>query len=168
MWRFSDAELNCVSTNIRLRPACRQLLMGISINRYFAPIGTAGFERMCVSGKSRVPRPPPRINVRTSFIGRFYCGDAGRVLAAGGSVDESIAETHHRLDLVAGGAELGAQPADVDVDRPRLDEAVVAPDTFEQPIARQHPVLVLDEKAEQFEFPPRQLHRLTVDRHRHG
>ena len=55
MCRLSDAELNCVSTKIRLRPACRQLLIGMSISRYLPPIGTAGFERMWVSGKSRVP-----------------------------------------------------------------------------------------------------------------
>ena len=50
MWRLSDAELNCVSTNIRFSPACRQLLIGMSMRRYLPPIGTAGFERMWVSG----------------------------------------------------------------------------------------------------------------------
>ena len=68
MWRLSDAELNCVSTKIRLSPACRQLLIGMSISRYLPPIGTAGFDRMWVSGKSRVPRPPPRMSVSTSFM----------------------------------------------------------------------------------------------------
>src|SRR5947208_13765132 len=68
MCRFSDAELNCVSTKIRLSPACRQLLIGMSMRRYLAPIGTAGFERWWVSGNNRVPRPPPRINVSTSFM----------------------------------------------------------------------------------------------------
>ena len=48
--------------------ACMQLLMGMSIRRYLPPIGTAGFERCWVSGKSRVPRPPPRISASTSLF----------------------------------------------------------------------------------------------------
>ena len=39
-----------------------QLLIGMSISRYLAANGTAGLARIFVSGKSRVPRPPPRIN----------------------------------------------------------------------------------------------------------
>ena len=35
----------------------RQLLIGMSIRRYLPPIGTAGFDRECVSGKER--RAPP-------------------------------------------------------------------------------------------------------------
>ena len=76
MWRLSEAELNWVSTKMRFRPACRQLLIGMSISRYLPPSGTAGFERMWVSGNSRVPRPPPRISVRTSFIAPSYLPDA--------------------------------------------------------------------------------------------
>lgn len=38
-----------------------QLLIGISISRYFAASGTAGFALIFVNGKSLVPRPPPRI-----------------------------------------------------------------------------------------------------------
>src|SRR5208282_1051284 len=38
---------------------------GISISRYFPAIGTAGLLRDWVSGNSRVPRPPPRINEMT-------------------------------------------------------------------------------------------------------
>ena len=59
---------------------------------------------------------------------------------------EAVAQTDHGLDLLAGGAELGAQPADVDVDRSRLDEAVVAPDALEQAVARQDAIAVLDEE----------------------
>src|SRR6185295_13643920 len=71
-------------------------------------------------------------------------------------IDESIAQADHRLDLAAGGEELGAKPADVDVDRPGLDDPVIAPDAFEQAVARHHPVLVLDQVAEQLELTPRQ------------
>ena len=31
------------------------------MSRYLPPIGTAGFERVAVSGKSRFPWPPPRM-----------------------------------------------------------------------------------------------------------
>src|SRR5512139_2251982 len=68
MCRLSEAELNCVRMNIRRSPACRQLLMGMSISLYLPPIGTAGLERMSVSGKRRFPRPPPRMMARTSCM----------------------------------------------------------------------------------------------------
>src|SRR4029077_14845192 len=67
-WRLSDAELNCVSTKIRRTSACRQLLIATSTSRYLPPIGTAGLERCCVSGNSRLPWPPPRIIARTSVL----------------------------------------------------------------------------------------------------
>src|SRR5688572_25486892 len=46
--------------------ACRQLLIGTSISRYLPPIGTAGFERVAVSGNSRDPWPPPRMMASVS------------------------------------------------------------------------------------------------------
>src|ERR1041384_1605597 len=45
-----------------------QLLMGMSMRRYFPAIGTAGFERILVNGCRRDPRPPPIMTPRTSFI----------------------------------------------------------------------------------------------------
>jgi hypothetical protein len=39
----------------------------MSIKRYLAASGTAGLERMAVSGKSRVPRPPPSTSATTFF-----------------------------------------------------------------------------------------------------
>src|SRR5688572_13075274 len=71
MCRLSDAELNCVRTKMRRISACRQPLMGTSMRRYFAPIGTAGLERVAVSGYSRDPWPPPRMMARVSFIMRW-------------------------------------------------------------------------------------------------
>ena len=44
---------------MRRRPELMQFEIGISTIRYFPASGTAGFERCCVSGKSRVPAPPP-------------------------------------------------------------------------------------------------------------
>src|SRR5512136_3020265 len=45
-----------------------QLLMGMSMRRYFPAIGTAGFARSLVNGCRRDPRPPPMMTPRTSFI----------------------------------------------------------------------------------------------------
>jgi hypothetical protein len=44
-----------------------QLLIGISTNRYLPAMGTAGFERLEVSGYNRLPAPPPRITATTAF-----------------------------------------------------------------------------------------------------
>ena len=69
MWEFKEAELNWVSTRILLNPELRQLEIGISTNRYFPAMGTAGLERVLVNGDSRVPLPPPRtIEMTLGFI----------------------------------------------------------------------------------------------------
>src|SRR3954451_24452508 len=65
MWRWRLTELNWVSTKIRFRTEWMQFEIGMSINRYFPAIGTAGLLRDLVSGKRRVPRPPPRISEMT-------------------------------------------------------------------------------------------------------
>src|SRR5688572_8828444 len=52
--------------------ACRHPLTGTSMSRYLPPIGTAGFERVAVSGKRRAPWPPPRMMASVSL------GTAGR------------------------------------------------------------------------------------------
>jgi hypothetical protein len=57
-----------VSTNMRVIPEFRQLEMGISTSRYFPAIGTAGFERLGVSGNNLVPAPPPRITERICLL----------------------------------------------------------------------------------------------------
>src|SRR6185503_13150793 len=61
MCLFSDAELYCVSTNIRITSEFMQFDIGTSTRRYFPPRGTAGFDRSRVSGNRRLPAPPPRI-----------------------------------------------------------------------------------------------------------
>jgi hypothetical protein len=48
--------------------AWRHRLTGTSISRYFPPIGTAGFDRVAVSGKRRCPWPPPRMTASVSSI----------------------------------------------------------------------------------------------------
>src|SRR5690349_14417899 len=50
---------------MRLRPELMQLEMGISTRRYLPASGTAGLERSRVSGKRRVPWPPPMMIERT-------------------------------------------------------------------------------------------------------
>src|SRR5678815_526398 len=67
MWRLSDAELYCVSTNVRRMSELMQLESAMSTRRYLPPSGTAGFERCCVSGKRRLPAPPPRMTAK-SFV----------------------------------------------------------------------------------------------------
>ena len=47
-------------------PLLMQFEIGMSINRYLPPTGTAGLLRIEVNGASRVPRPPPRISA-TAF-----------------------------------------------------------------------------------------------------
>src|ERR1043166_1625924 len=64
MCRLSDAELNCVNTNIRMTSELMQFEIGTSTRRYFPPSGTAGFERCAVSGNKRLPAPPPRITAK--------------------------------------------------------------------------------------------------------
>ncbi len=77
---FRLSELYWVSTKMRRRFELRQLLIGMSIRRYLPAIGTAGFDRWRVSGKSRVPRPPPRMTARQSFMARrFSHGRRARV-----------------------------------------------------------------------------------------
>src|SRR5215218_4733513 len=68
MWLFRLAELYCVNTKIRSRPELMQLEIGTSTRRYLPASGTAGLARSLVSGKSRVPAPPPRMTARTRFI----------------------------------------------------------------------------------------------------
>src|SRR3989304_1588688 len=46
----------------------KQLLRGMSMIRYFPARGTAGLARSLVSGHSRAPRPPPRINPNMSRL----------------------------------------------------------------------------------------------------
>src|SRR4029450_4609506 len=45
-----------------------QLLIGMSIKRYFAPRGTAGFARSFVKGYSGAPAPPPKMITKTRFM----------------------------------------------------------------------------------------------------
>src|SRR6266487_64078 len=53
---------------MRRMSACRQLLIGMSIRRYFPPIGTAGLDRWWVSGNKRDPWPPPRMSASASLF----------------------------------------------------------------------------------------------------
>jgi hypothetical protein len=64
---LSEAELNCVNTNILFIPEFRQLEIGISTSLYFPAMGTAGLERLAVSGYNLVPAPPPSITAKTFF-----------------------------------------------------------------------------------------------------
>src|SRR5690349_15958458 len=66
---------------------------------------------------------------------------------------EPVADVAHGADqgLVLG-AELGAQPPDVDVDRAGAAEVVVTPDLLQQLRAGEDPARVLGEELEQLEL----------------
>ena len=61
------------------------------------------------------------------------------------------------------GAELGPQPADVDVDRAGAAEVVVAPDLLQQLGAREHAAGVLGDELEQLELLVREVERPAGD-----
>src|SRR5512147_3323120 len=63
---------------MRRRSELMQLESGMSMSRYLPAMGTAGLDRSRVRGKSRVPRPPPRITARQSCMGETgTLGNAG-------------------------------------------------------------------------------------------
>src|SRR5205823_4409563 len=86
---------------MRLRSLLMQLEIGMSIRRYLPATGTAGLERCLVSGWRRVPRPPPRIRLRTLRMG----GGLVRGRAAGWPARLPAIVTHplHRTELANGG-----------------------------------------------------------------
>src|SRR5262245_21062845 len=55
---------------MRFSPLLMQLLIGMSMSRYFPATGIAGLERLLVSGYSRLPRPPPRMRLRIDSMER--------------------------------------------------------------------------------------------------
>ena len=59
MCLLRDAELNWVTTYILSIPEFKQLEIGMSTNRYFPAIGTAGLDLVVVKGAKREPCPPP-------------------------------------------------------------------------------------------------------------
>jgi hypothetical protein len=52
---------------MRFIPEFMQLEMGISTRRYLPAMGTAGFERLAVSGYNLDPAPPPKMTLSISF-----------------------------------------------------------------------------------------------------
>src|SRR2546426_12236371 len=81
MCLFKDAELYCVSTNMRMTSELMQFEIGTSTKRYLPPSGTAGFERSRVNGNSRLPAPPPRITANNLCLEAIRVGaeDIGKV-----------------------------------------------------------------------------------------
>src|SRR5712692_10027493 len=69
--------------------------MGISIKRYLAPSGTAGFARSLVKGYSRVPAPPPKIMANTRFTSNL-CGTRLSSLAISVGYPSLAAESMQR------------------------------------------------------------------------
>src|ERR1700722_12480810 len=69
-----------------------QLLIGMSISRYLPATGTAGLLRCNVKGYSRVPRPPPRIKLRTSNIAPHRFRGRGRSAGHSGQRESNYAK----------------------------------------------------------------------------
>jgi len=61
-------QLNWVSTAMREISELMQLLIVMSIKRYFPAIGTAGLERSTVKGYSLFPCPPPKMTAKISLV----------------------------------------------------------------------------------------------------
>src|SRR3954451_564917 len=59
---------------MRRSPELMQFEIGISTRRYLPASGTAGFERSLVSGKRRVPAPPPMMMARVRSAGTLGRG----------------------------------------------------------------------------------------------
>src|SRR3990170_6400320 len=77
---------------------------------------------------------------------------------------EAVADVAHGLDEDARARlDLAAQTADVDVDGAGAAEVLVAPDTVEQRLAREHLAAVRHQKAQQLELLEREAHRLLAD-----
>src|SRR5262249_58329478 len=78
--------------------------------------------------------------------------------------DELVADlaygADHRLVL---GAQLGAQPPHVDVDRAGAAEVVVPPDLAQHLVAGEHPARVLGEELEQLELLVREVKRPALE-----
>src|SRR4051812_41596420 len=72
---------------MRRMSECRQLLTGTSMIRYLPPMGTAGFDRFSVSGKRRVPRPPPRMTPMTSCMCSFVSDELADLVLEKGPHD---------------------------------------------------------------------------------
>src|SRR5258706_6753116 len=118
--------------------------------------------------KARKRPPPPRWSSASAMMPRAELpvqrnrtlwtlsamspSGSGAVLGPGGLLDETIAQSDHGLDVVAGGAELQAQAPDGGVDAPRLHLALVAPPALEQPLTGQDAPRPLDHEAEELEL----------------
>src|SRR5213593_3585358 len=95
MWRFKDAELYCVSTNMRITSELMQFEIGTSTRRYFPPSGTAGFDRCAVSGKRRLPAPPPRITANRFGLGGIELWRGYRESETCFKVDAELSTIHN-------------------------------------------------------------------------
>src|SRR5215211_9107817 len=86
--------------------------------------------------------------------------------AEGLDVRGAVPDAANRLDQpLVGGAELRAEPADVDVDRPRAAVEVVPPDLPEQRRPGEDPAPAFGEVPQQLELLERQIQRRALDAH---
>src|SRR3954468_5142634 len=90
---------------MRLRFELMQLEIVISTMRYLPASGTAGLERSLVSGKRRVPAPPPMMMARVFSVmegqleGCIVLGFRGVILRIGlALVTSQLCKPHREID----------------------------------------------------------------------
>ncbi len=88
MCRLSEAELYCVSTKMRWMSELMQFEIGMSTSRYLPPSGTAGFERINVSGKQ--PRPRSAAEDHREHVRFLHRHRPSTVLVCGSESTQSI------------------------------------------------------------------------------
>src|SRR5882672_6078981 len=95
MCLFKDAELYCVSTNMRMTSELMQFEIGTSTRRYLPPRGTAGFDRSRVKGCRRLPAPPPRITANKLRLEAIRVGakDIGKGVGVSRVRDNQFVDT---------------------------------------------------------------------------
>src|SRR4051794_41633831 len=105
MWRWRPRSCTWVRTKMGGGWELRHLEGGMFPSRYFPPSGAAGLARSLVSGKRRVPAPPPSTTLTTSW-GRMVDVQAVTRSRLAHGVPAAHAVLPARLDLAAA---LGAE-----------------------------------------------------------
>ena len=72
-------------------PELIQFDIGTSMRRYAPPIGTAGFARREVSGRRRVPAPPPKMMAPTLSLSPGFAGLSGSAISGASATGAACA-----------------------------------------------------------------------------
>src|SRR6187200_2875966 len=114
------------------------------------------------SNRYRATICPCSVSMTAAYIGR---PPGHSIVERVGLFDEPVSHADDGFDPLASVSELAAQAPDMHIDRARFDLALESPDPFQQPIAREDTIAVLDEKSQQLEFTLRESDRQTGNAH---